>query len=222
MLTDMQEPYQTNIQKVIDSVGTVGQGTKLIPARWKVKINIGCSPETKEMDSKCELKRSVKAHTKNTANDDGTGGLVHKRDSTINIQICNKYFESNTLAERIKASKDDGDYSWKYDLRNYSNRGRKNLLLGRGFADFQPLGYILLHELFHGDRATYEENGNRHIADMKFHGYEYIPSTEDKLYRKRYVEVEAYGPLGTKILARTNKATIGDYISRNCTFSCLS
>ncbi|EPE32677.1 hypothetical protein GLAREA_07811 [Glarea lozoyensis ATCC 20868] len=186
---------QTRIQKVFDSVATFGQAMNA-PGFSNVTVNIACSPKYKELDNKCKNNTGIRAHTWNTANSDGTGGKVTKHNSTINMVICNYFFGFETLAGSLDASA-NLEYPEKYNLDSYRNRG-----------------YIILHELMHGDRATFEANAGFHISDLEFHVH-YYEHTEKKLFERTFNLTNAYGALNTRILAHASTEYIGSYTADN-------
>ena len=71
------------------------------------------------------------------------------------------------------------------------------------------VGYIMLHELMHGDTATYGQNGKVHISVLRYLVEYVFARTEEgvRLYKKNPASANACGALNTRILARTD---IGD------------
>lgn len=88
--------------------------------------------------------------------------------------------------------------------------------LNYGGADtlIEKIGYITLHELMHADRVSYKATGSKHVADMTTHIYEYEHNL-GREYTRRLTVMEAYGAQNTKILARTFKSNIAQYIITN-------
>ncbi|KAI0470671.1 hypothetical protein GGR56DRAFT_659966 [Xylariaceae sp. FL0804] len=196
----LNKKYQSKIRAVFDSAKTFGQGWKITPAPLKVKINVGCGGDPKrELDERCSKKGGgVKAYTFNTKNSDGSGPRnYNKPDATMNMYLCNSFFDYANLADQINHFKNDQDYTHKYGLQYYTNRA-----------------YVILHEMMHANRVTYAANGNRHIVDMTMTIYKYTWN-EGRNYTRRLSEVDTYGAANTKILARTNKNNIATDITLN-------
>ncbi|KAJ3553159.1 hypothetical protein NPX13_g10946 [Xylaria arbuscula] len=85
----------------------------------------------------------------------------------------------------------------------------------KGYNDKSAtMNIVILHEMMHANRITYEANGNRHIQDMTMHIYEFVPGA-GRNYTRKLIPLDAYGSLGTKILARTRRDTIASDITRN-------
>ncbi|KAI0836758.1 hypothetical protein F5Y06DRAFT_305193 [Hypoxylon sp. FL0890] len=121
----LNKDYQSKIQAVFDSAKTFGQGWKVTPAPWKVRINVGCGANVdRELDSRCKAKGpGLKAYTWNTKNSDGTGNKRYEdKSATMNMYMCNSFFAYKSLADRIDEYKDDSDYKHKYNMQYYYNR----------------------------------------------------------------------------------------------------
>lgn len=124
------EDYQSNIQAVFDSAKTFGQGWRITPTPLKVQINVGCGANAdREMDSRCKAKGpGLKAYTWNTENSDGSGKRPYNNKyATMNMYVCNSFFAYMNLDDRIKEYKDDSDYTHKYNMQYYTNRGESHI-----------------------------------------------------------------------------------------------
>ncbi|KAI1409240.1 hypothetical protein F5Y13DRAFT_203653 [Hypoxylon sp. FL1857] len=198
----LNKDYQSKIQAVFDNAKTFGQGWKITPTPFKVRINVGCGANVdRELDSRCKRRGTgLKAYTWNTENSDGSGKKnYNNKDATMNMYLCNSFFAYQSLTDRINEYKDDPDYNHKYNMQYYTNRA-----------------YVILHEMMHANRVAYEANGNRHIVDMNMVIYEYIGNpNNNKDFKRIEVSVDAYGSQNTKILARTNKKNIATDITLN-------
>jgi len=139
------------------------------------------------------------------------------------MYICNSFFDYKRLDDRINEWKDSTDYTLKYGLASYTNKG-KLYHLGRGKTclPLNAIAYIILHEMMHANRVAYAANGDRHIVDMNMKIWQYKQSnpndSNDDQYTKRKVSVDAYGAMNTKILARTSRFKIASDITLNGQF----
>ncbi|KAI1358407.1 hypothetical protein F5Y08DRAFT_350892 [Xylaria arbuscula] len=192
--------YRSKIQAVFDSAKTFGQGWKITPTPFKVQINVDCGADTtRELDERCKGKGvGLKAYTWNTKDVNGNSPKGYNdKSATMNMYVCNSWFAYSSLTDRINEWKNDPDRNKRYNMDYYTNRA-----------------YVILHEMMHANRITYEANGNRHIQDMTMHIYEFVPGA-GRNYTRKLIPLDAYGSLGTKILARTRRDTIASDITRN-------
>lgn len=95
-----------------------------------MQINIGCGANAdRELDSRCKGKGAgLKAYTWNTEKSDGSGKKnYNNKDATMNMYVCNSFFAYKNLDDRIKEYKDDKDYTHKYNMQYYTNRGESHI-----------------------------------------------------------------------------------------------
>jgi hypothetical protein len=92
----------------------------------KVRINVDCSPSVDyDFDEKCRnSKGALKAYTWNTKNSDGTGTKPYLNSkATMNMYLCNSFFDFGNLDDQINKYKDYPDFNVRYYLKSYLNRG---------------------------------------------------------------------------------------------------
>ncbi|KAF1994058.1 hypothetical protein P154DRAFT_586974 [Amniculicola lignicola CBS 123094] len=112
-------------------------------------------------------------------------------NSYINIQFCDGFFSADTLDEVIKKGK-GAPKEEKYNINYYwNNRGK-----------------ILFHELLHGATVGKHANDNLMISDLRIKIR--IEDKPDEL-----TEVDAYGPLNSKMLARTIRDQNFNHVRQN-------
>lgn len=95
---------------------------------------------------------------------------------------------------------------------------RSILLLHNAFADralqstsslTSSPGYIVLHEMMHGNVVAYTPNGNRHIKDLQ-----QLMRRIDRL-NGQFQWSACYGLELTKVMARTQTKHLGEYVTAN-------
>ncbi|KAH6692690.1 hypothetical protein F5X68DRAFT_201409 [Plectosphaerella plurivora] len=195
--------YTSNIQAIFDNTKTFGQGWKIVPAPWKVAVNIDCNADpasTEEVDVRCKSNiggKTRKAYTWNTEFPDGTGDQNYQHpNATMNLFLCNSFFEDLDLDDRVNAGKEIQDIFIKYDLRSYYNRA-----------------YTILHEMMHANRITYAANGDRPVHDLVMPVKTYVDYDEDGPEGTILMAVQ--GALNAKIFARTDCPDIAADITLN-------
>ncbi|KAF2728857.1 hypothetical protein EJ04DRAFT_503396 [Polyplosphaeria fusca] len=112
-------------------------------------------------------------------------------DSYINIQFCPSFFQYSSLKEVVDSGK-NAPKEEKYSMNSYwNNRGK-----------------ILFHEILHGATVGMHANENLMITDLKIK-----IRKQDK--PEELEEVGAYGPLNSKMLARTIRNENFNHVRQN-------